>query len=100
VIIMVAPSTTIGLIGLACLGAGTSVMFPLAMSAAAQLGDRPAAVNVAALAQTSFIAFLLGPPLLGQVADTFGLRWTFGVGLPFVVLSLVLSGALRPQPKT
>jgi len=47
------------------MGVGTSAIFPLAMSAAAQRSDRPAAINVAALAQTSFVAFLLGPPLLG-----------------------------------
>ena len=37
------------------------------MSAAAQRTDRPAATNVAALAQISFVSFLLAPPLLGLV---------------------------------
>ncbi|RUX90891.1 hypothetical protein EOA25_32855 [Mesorhizobium sp. M2A.F.Ca.ET.040.01.1.1] len=31
-------------------------------AAAAQRTDRPAAINVAALSQISFVAFLLGPP--------------------------------------
>jgi len=74
-------------------------MFPLAMSAAAQRTDRPSAINVAALAQFSFIAFLLGPPLLGFVAEYAGLRWTFGVILPLVLLSFLLSGKLGPAPK-
>ncbi len=87
----------VGLIGFGLIGAGTSVMFPLTMSAAAQRSDRPAAVNVAALAQFSFVAFLLGPPLLGFVAEHFGLRWTFGVGLPLVLISMALSGALEPK---
>lgn len=87
----------VGLIGFGLIGAGTSVMFPLTMSAAAQRSDRPAAVNVAALAQFSFVAFLLGPPLLGFVAEHFGLRWTFGVGLPLILLSMALSGALAPR---
>ena len=38
------------------------MIFPLAMSAAAQLTDRAAQTNVASLAQISFVAFLLGPP--------------------------------------
>ena len=42
------------------------------MSAAAQRTDRPAAVNVAALAQISFVDFLLGPPLLGYLGDHVG----------------------------
>ncbi len=46
--------------------------FPLAMSAAAQLKDRPASVNIAALAQVSFCLFLAAPPLLGLVAEEAG----------------------------
>jgi MFS family permease len=80
------------------MGVGTSVMFPLAMSAAAQRTDRPAATNVAALAQISFVGFLLGPPLLGFVAEHWGIRWTFGLGLPLVVLSLAVSSILRGAP--
>src|SRR5690606_5254896 len=45
-------------VGFALMGVGTSALFPLAMSAAAQRTDRPAAINVAALAQISFVAFL------------------------------------------
>jgi MFS family permease len=75
------------LMGMALMGVGTSAIFPLAMSAAARRTDRPAAVNIAALAQTSFLIFLLGPPLLGWVAQYFGIRATFAVSLPFLVLS-------------
>lgn len=75
------------LLGMALMGVGTSAIFPLAMSAAAQREDRPAAVNIAALAQTSFLIFLLGPPLLGWVAEYFGIRATFAVSLPFIALS-------------
>ncbi len=53
----------VALTGFALLGMGTSAIFPLAMSAAAQRTDRPASLNVAALAQTSFVTFLLAPPL-------------------------------------
>ena len=95
-----APVPAVALLGFALIGAGTSVMFPLAMSAAAQRGDRSAAINVAALAQFSFMIFLLAPPLLGLVAEHAGLRWTFGVGLPLVALSLALSGALRGPEDT
>jgi MFS family permease len=65
------------------------------MSAAAQRTDRSPATNVAALAQISFVAFLLGPPLLGAVAQAFGIRSAFGVGLPLVALSFVAAAALR-----
>lgn len=94
VFVFFAPNQATGLIGFALIGAGTSALFPLTMSAAAQRTDRPAAVNVAALAQFSFMAFLIGPPLLGFVAEHIGLRWAFGAGLPLIVLSLALSRAL------
>ena len=98
-LVMLAPGPAWALLGLGMVGAGTSGIFPLAMSAAAQRTDRPATVNVAALAQISFVVFLLGPPLLGQVAEHFGVRFVYGVCLPFVLLSLVSAGALGQRDK-
>ena len=94
-LVFAAPASWAALLGFALMGVGTSAIFPLAMSAAAQRTDRAPATNVAALAQFSFVAFLLGPPLLGYVAQAFGIRWTFGVGLPLVALSFVVAAALR-----
>ncbi|MEO5805840.1 MFS transporter [Devosia sp.] len=89
----------LSLAGFAMMGVGTSAIFPLAMSAAAQRTDRPAAVNVAALAQTAFVAFLLGPPLLGFIAEHFGIRWAFGIGIPLVAISLLSTGSLSSKAK-
>jgi len=93
-----APSAILAYCGFAMIGFGSSALFPLAMSAAAQQTDRPAAINVAALAQFSFTAFLLGPPLLGFVAEHFGIQWTFGVGFPLVLLGLATAHVLAPRP--
>ena len=97
-IVFTAPAGWVALVGFGVMGIGTSAIFPLAMSAAAQRTDRPAAVNVAALAQISFVAFLLGPPLLGFVAEHWGIRWSFGVGLPLVGLSLLAAASLGSRP--
>lgn len=94
--VLLAPSGAIAFAGFALMGVGTSVIFPLAMSAAAQRTDRSAAVNVATLAQTSFVVFLLGPPLLGLIAQYWGIRWSFGIGLPLVALSLAMARVLKP----
>jgi MFS family permease len=93
-----APSALLAYCGFAMIGIGSSALFPLAMSAAAQQTDRPAAINVAALAQFSFTAFLLGPPLLGFIAEHFGIQWTFGVGFPLVLLGLATAHVLAPRP--
>jgi len=88
------PNSTLALIGFVFLGAGTAVIFPLAISAAAQRGDRPSSENVAALAQFSFVTFLLAPPLLGFVAENFGIRYSFGLALPLILASWLTVGAL------
>lgn len=99
-VVFVSPAPALSLAGFAMLGVGTSAIFPLAMSAAAQRTDRPAAINVAALAQISFVIFLIGPPLLGFVAEHWGIRWAFGLGLPLIALSLAASGSLgRATPR-
>jgi len=90
-----ASSPWMALCGLALMGVGTSAVFPLAMSAAAQRSDRPAAVNVAALAQTAFVVFLLGPPLLGWVAEFFGIRAAFAFSLPLIALSFWAAKSLK-----
>jgi MFS family permease len=97
-LIFFATADWMALLGFGLAGIGTSAIFPLAMSAAAQRTDRPAATNVASLAQTSFVAFLLGPPLLGYIAEHFGIRWSFGIGIPLVVLSLIFADALGKKP--
>ena len=95
-LVLTAPHPALALAGFALMGVGTSAIFPLAMSAAAQATDRPAAVNVAALAQTSFLTFLVGPPLLGMVATEWGIRWSFGIALPLVALGWWAARALAP----
>lgn len=93
-LVFFSPHPAVSLAGFAMLGMGTSAIFPLAISAAAQRSDRPSAINVAALAQISFVVFLVGPPLLGFVAEHWGIRWAFGFGLPLAVLSFLLAGSL------
>jgi MFS family permease len=96
----------VSLAGFLLIGIGAASAFPLAMSAAAQRTDRAARVNVAALAQLSFVVFLLAPPILGFVAEHFGIRVSFGLGLPLVILTLLFThhlaagGIARGKPVT
>ena len=82
------------LLGFALLGLGASAVYPLAVSAAAQRTDRPAAVNVAALAQVTFVVFFLGPPLLGFVAQYANIRISYLVTVPVIVCGLIATRAL------
>jgi len=92
-----APHPYVALCGFGLIGLGCSSVYPLAVSAAAQRTDRPSGVNVAALAQVSFVVFFLGPPLLGFVAEHFGIRLSYLLVLPVIVGGLLLTGALAPR---
>ncbi|ODT69390.1 MAG: MFS transporter [Pelagibacterium sp. SCN 63-23] len=83
-----APRPELALLGFALMGAGCSAVYPLAVSAAAQRTDRPAAVNVAALGQVSFVVFFLAPPLLGFVAEFIDIRASYLICLPLLLAGL------------
>lgn len=83
-----APNAELALLGFALMGAGCSAVYPLAVSEAAQRTDRPAAVNVAAIGQVSFVVFFLAPPLLGFVAEFFGIRMSYLICLPLLLAGL------------
>ena len=75
-----------------------AVRLPVDRGAMAQRTDRPAVVNVAALAQTSFVTFLIAPPVLGAIAQHWGIAWSFGIGLPLIALSFAFTGVLGNKP--
>jgi MFS family permease len=98
-----APSPSLALAGFALMGIGCSAVYPLAVSAAAQRTDRPAAVNVAALGQVSFVVFFLAPPLLGFVAEYLGIRNSYLVCVPLLLAGLwaantALGNSKSPAP--
>ena len=76
------------LIGFALMGVGTSIVFPLMISAAAKSEDRPSSESVAAVTMTTGAAMMLVPVLIGLVAENFGVRWAFLILLPAFALSL------------
>ena len=93
-----APHPYVALFGFMLMGLGCSSVYPIAVSAAAQRTDRPASVNVASLGQMTFVVFFLGPPLLGFVAEAFGIRMSYFVGVPLILAALLAVGALAPRP--
>ncbi|AJC79016.1 major facilitator superfamily protein [Rhizobium etli bv. phaseoli str. IE4803] len=102
VMVATAAHPATALIGFGLTGIGCSSVYPLAISAAARRTDRPAPVNVAALGQTTFLVFFAGPPLLGFIADYFGIRMSYWVVVPVMVTALLVTKALSavPMPAT
>jgi MFS family permease len=85
------------LFGFALAGFGVSVAFPLAVTAAAGVGDCPAAANVAMLSLVALLGFLLGPPVIGFIAEHLGLRLGLAILVPGLLASVVLARTLQPR---
>lgn len=81
-------------------GLGASLGFPLTISAASDTGpDAPTRVSV--VATTGYLAFLVGPPLLGYLGEHYGLRSAMLVVLALVILAaLVAKAVAKPDTKT
>ena len=98
-LVVLSNSSTLAILGFLFLGAGSAVIFPMAISIAASRSDRPAETNVASLTQFAFGMFLLGPPILGFVGEAYSLRWSFSLCIPLLILScLMLMIMIKKEP--
>lgn len=88
-------------IGFACVGVGVAAGYPLGVSAVAALDDEHEAANVAIMSTFALTGFLIGPPVIGFLADAYGLRFGFAAMIPGLILCLYLAKWLNPaiQPK-
>jgi fucose permease len=96
-VVVAAPSLPVALLGFALMGIGICTSFPASTSAAAQLGDRPSSENVAALTLSVQTVMLGAPALMGFIADAFGIRATFGMVVPLLLLAIILARGLEPH---
>ena len=96
VIFALAPSIPWAFIGAALSGAGVAIVFPLAVTAAANRPGRSSADNVAALNMLAFSAFLIAPPIIGFVSEVQGLRIALLMLAPVALLTVLLSKEVSP----
>ena len=97
--VVLSNSSILAILGFLFIGAGSAVIFPMAISIAASRSDRPAETNVASLTQFAFGMFLLGPPILGFVGEAYSLRWSFSLCIPLLILScLMLLIMIKKEP--
>ena len=90
------PSIRFGFLGIAFLGLGVSLGFPLAVSAASALPGRSGAANVAVLTQVTLCGFLVGPPMIGLIADHSSMREGLAALGPALLVAAVLARHLKP----
>ena len=87
---------SLGRWGVCCtLGTGCLAGFLLTISAASDTGpDAPTRVSV--VATTGYLAFLVGPPLLGYLGEHYGLRSAMLVAL-VILAAIVAKAVAKPR---
>ncbi len=86
-------------VGVALWGLGASLGFPVGMSAAAD-DPRQAAARVGAVATIGYVAFLVGPPVIGFLGEAVGILLALLVVLVLVaVVAVVAPAAREPTPQ-
>ena len=98
-IVLLAKQPIMGVVGFACLGLGLATIFPVLVSAAAR-DSNAVASSIAAVTMMGYLGFLLGPPMIGLVAQAVTLRVALGLVLVLCSLIVILAprvGASTPR---
>lgn len=95
---VLAPSLWVAGLGLAVMGFGVALAFPLAVSAVARRPGSPAA-NVASLSLSVMAALLVAPPAIGFIGHAVGLQTAFILLIPLVAMSGLLAGQAAPRAR-
>jgi MFS family permease len=96
-LVLITATPAVAIVGYGFVGAGVSCIFPLILSAAARTPGVTPGVGIAAMATAGYTGFLVGPPLIGGLAELITLRGAFGVLALFGVLIMWLGSSVRGQ---
>ena len=97
IFLVIANDLWLALAGFALIGLGVSVGFPLAVTAASSIDDKKDASYVAFLTFIALIGHLVGPPIIGFLANTTNLKIGLTMLFPGLLLSLFMSSKLIPS---
>lgn len=96
---LLAPTVPLALLGFALTGLGYSVIVPLTFSASGRIPGVSPGMGIAAVSSTGFFGFLVGPPLIGYLADATSLQLALfvvvGLNLGAIPLTRQLSDSAR-----
>ncbi|MGO1244239.1 MAG: MFS transporter [Sphingobacterium sp.] len=89
------PSLVICTLAFMLVGIGVACNIPSVYSVAGKHPTISSGVALAMVSSVSYLGFLMGPPLIGYVAELFNLRYSFGLFAFFGLLMLVLTTRLK-----
>ena len=97
VVICLASTPWLAGVGFVMVGAGVAPGFPMAVSAAGLIRERPASASVAFVSFMALVGFLVGPVLIGWTTSHFGMRTALAMLVPLLALSCLNASALRTK---
>jgi MFS family permease len=82
-------------IGFLLVGLGVSSVVPMAYSLAGRSTTMRPGVALAAVSSVGFLGFLMGPPVIGFIAQAAGLQWSFSLIAVLGLGTTLLSGKIK-----
>ncbi|WP_159634609.1 MFS transporter [Sphingobacterium composti] len=76
-------------------GIGVACNVPTVYSLAGQNKKVPSGVALAMVSSVSYLGFLMGPPLIGYIAEIFSLRYSYGLFAFFGLLMFLMTSKLK-----
>jgi MFS family permease len=97
---LLSPIPALAIIGFGLIGAGVACPFPIIIRTASRTPGVDPGRAIAAMATVGYTGTLLGPPIIGSIAEIISLRGALGL-LSFVgVIMLWIGGAVQPPAES
>lgn len=93
--VIVFPYLVPGILGLMLIGSGISSVVPLVYSVAGRSTTMAPGPAIAAVSTISFLGFLIGPPIIGLLAEAFNLRISFAFVALMALFVIVFSSRAK-----
>ena len=98
-VVLTTNNLAVALFGFALIGVGYAVVMPLVFSRAANDPDVPSGPAIASVATVGYGGMLLGPPVVGFVAQVAGLKVSFAMLALLALGAVYLAPVLRLSPQ-
>jgi MFS family permease len=86
----------VAIVAFACVGAGIAAFAPVVFRSAGSIPGIPPSVGLASLTTVGYSAFLVGPPVIGLLAEAVGLGRALWLAVAMLAVTVALAPRLRP----
>lgn len=99
-ICIIFPLPVVVIVGLFIVGIGLSTVVPIVYSLAGNIPGVKAGVGISAVTTIGYSGFLFGPPIIGMLAEYFGLRISWAFVLLLFITMVIIVLLRKRQSKT